>query len=125
MNSKAEIIAEIESSRAALGLHVRETAEAWQPAHLVRRSLERHRWVWIAGSVAAGLALARLLLPPAAGKIRRDNADASATKNSLISQILTPLLALTRQVAAQQGIQLIQNLLTSTIQRPGGDHPGP
>lgn len=125
MKTKAELVAELDRARAELGGQMHHAAAEWRPDRLLRRSLERHRWLWTAGAAAAGLVLARRLLRPAEGKIRRDIAGASATKNSLISQILTPALALIRQVAVRQGFQLIQTLLNPTPHRHEADRPGP
>ncbi len=125
MKTKAELMAELDLARAELGGQLQGAADEWRPDHLLRRSLERHRWLWTAGAATAGLLLARRLLRPAQDKIRRDIAGASATKNSLISQILAPMLAVARQVAVRQGFQLIQTLLNPTTQRHEGDRPGP
>lgn len=125
MKTKAELVAELDLARTELGAQLHDAATEWRPDQLLRRSLERHRWLWTAGAAAMGLLLARRLLRPAQDKIRRDIAGASATKNSLISQILTPVLTLVRQAAVRQGFQFIQTLLTPTFHRHEGDRPGP
>jgi hypothetical protein len=125
MKTKAELVAELDRARTELGGQLHGAATEWRPDRLLRRSLARHRWFWTAGAAVAGLLLARRLLRPAEDKIRRDIAGASATKNSLISQILTPVYALIRQTAVTQGFQLIQTLLNPTSHRHEGDRPGP
>jgi len=125
MKTKADLLAELDRARAELGGQLQDAAAEWRPDRLLRRSIERHRWLWTAGAGIAGLLLARRLLHPAEDKFRRDIPGASATKNSLISQILNPFIALVRQVAVKQGYQLIQTFLHSTSQRHKGERPEP
>jgi hypothetical protein len=125
MKTKAELVAELDRARAELGDRLESAAAEWRPEQLLRRSVERHRWLWTAGAALSGLLLMRRLTRPAEDKIRRDIAGASATKSSLISQILTPALAVLRQAAVSQGFQLLQTLLTPTPHRHPGNQPGP
>lgn len=125
MKTKAELAAELDRARAEFGVQLQGAAEAWRPDRLLHRSLERHRWLWTGAAALTGLLLARRLLRPAQDKIRRDIAGASATKGSLISQILTPMFAIARQTAMRQGFQLLQTLLNPPSNRPEGKRPAP
>jgi hypothetical protein len=54
MKTKAELVAELDLARAELGGQLHGAATEWRPDHLLRRSLERHRWLWTGGAATAG-----------------------------------------------------------------------
>ena len=124
MKTKAQILQELDSARAELGVHLRHATEEWSPAAVVRRSFERHRWVWLAGGAAAGLLLVRMLTLPAPGKFRRDNSGAPVKKSGLIWQILSPVAPLARQIALKHGLELLQSYLNPP-HPPGDEAPPP
>lgn len=111
VKTKAQVLQELDSARAELGVHLRHATEEWSPAAVVRRSFERHRWLWMAGGTLAGVLFVRLLSPSAQGKFRRDNSEAPVKKSGLIWQILSPVAPLARQFALKHGLELLQSYL--------------
>lgn len=111
MKTKAQVLRELDSARAELGVHLRHATEEWSPSAVMRRSIERHRWVWMAGSTVAGLLLVRLLTSTAPSKFRRDNSDAPVKKSGLIWQILSPVAPLAQQFALKHGLEFLQSYL--------------
>ena len=74
---KRRVIAELELARADLFKETRRAQVDWNPATLARRSLQKHKVLWLIGGAVTGLILVRLVFPP---KIRSDKSGGSDRK---------------------------------------------
>ena len=77
---KRQLVVQLDQARAELSFESRLASVEWNPAAMVRRSMEKHRIAWLVGGVAAGFLALRLLLPP---KFRSDNFSGSDTKRGV------------------------------------------
>ena len=77
---KRLLLVELDAARSAVTQEVALAQVHLHPATLVRRSLEKHRWAWVAGGAVAGLILIRILLPT---KIRSDKSGETARKRGV------------------------------------------
>ncbi|MDZ4289703.1 MAG: hypothetical protein U0984_17185 [Prosthecobacter sp.] len=122
LTPKQQAIHDLEAARNALGEHLCQAAEELNPRTMVRRSMQEHRWMWMAAAGVAGLGLVRLLMP-ARRKFERDNAAPSATKSGLIALILTAMLGMARRAALNFATQHAKSYLHQYLSRHEGERP--
>jgi hypothetical protein len=124
LTPKQQAIQDLEKARFALARHVQAASTDWNPRALAHRSIQKHRWAWIAGAAAGGLLLVRALMPRAPRKFERDNFGASATKSGLIALILTSMIGMVRQAALKHATQYLKGYLHQYLSRHEGERPG-
>ena len=77
---KHRLLVELAEARTAITREAALAQVQLNPAAIARRSMEKHRWAWIAGGTVAGLILIRILMPP---KFRSDNSAKTARKRGV------------------------------------------
>ena len=77
---KSRLLAELGEARIAITREAALAQVQLSPAAIARRSLDKHRWAWVAGGAIAGLLFIRILLPP---KFRSDNSGKPARKRGV------------------------------------------
>ncbi len=95
---KARLLKELAQARTAISREAALAQAQLSPAVVMRRSLEKHRWAWMAGGVVGGLLLIRILLPP---KIRSDNSGETARKRGIAAVLSGLVFDLARRAATQ------------------------
>jgi hypothetical protein len=115
LTPKQQVLSDLEDARASLALHATLAAEEWSPRALVRRSMEKHRALWIGGAALAGLALVKLIWPAGDANNRGDNFMAAAKNRGWLALLLSPLLALGRKAVLNYGSQLFESYLRHKV----------
>lgn len=99
---KRRLLAELEEARSTISREASLAAVELNPSTLVHRSLQKHRWAWIAGGTVAGAVLIRFLLPRKnlpAPKFRSDNSDETARKRGVAAVVGGIIFTLVRRAA--------------------------
>ncbi len=99
---KKRLVAELDEARRTISEEASQVAVELRPSNLVHRSLEKHRWAWIAGGTMAGVLLIRMLLPsknlPVA-KFRSDNSNETIKKRGVAAILSGIIFTLVRRAA--------------------------
>ncbi|GEP46443.1 hypothetical protein [Brevifollis gellanilyticus] len=120
LTPKQQALRDLDEARALLGTHVHLASEAWNPKELLRQSVQKHAWAWMAAAGVGGLLLLRTLMPARRGKIDRDISVASGTKIGFMALLMQPVLAMARQAAFKHGSQFLQSYLTNQFSKHAG-----
>ncbi len=120
LTAKQQALRDLDEARTLLGTHVHLASEAWNPRELLRQSVQKHVWIWVAAAGAGGLLLWRVLMPSRRGKFDRDISHASDKKIGITALLMQPLLAMARQAALKHGSQFLQTYLTNQFSKHAG-----
>ena len=115
---KRRLIVELDEARHGIAYHAAMAQQELNPATIVRRSVEKHRWVWVAGSAFAGMILIRMLLPP---KFRSDKSGETDKKRGVSAVALGLVFSLVRRAVTNHATKLLRehakNYLESILNR--------
>ena len=115
---KRRLVVELDAARRAITHEIGLAQVQFNPASMARRSMERHRWAWVAGGAFAGVILIRLLLPP---KFRSDNSGETVRKRGFFALAAGLAFTLVRRAvtsyAAHHLQEHAQNYIDSTLNR--------
>ncbi len=114
MKSKADLVREIESARAAVSLQGRNAMIELSPRNVVRRSFVEHKMIWIGAAAALGTGIV-FHLTSKTDKNQRDNPLPSAKKGGLAALLLTPLGGMLRNTVVSHGRQWILHYLNQHL----------
>ncbi|MES2595259.1 MAG: hypothetical protein V4662_07985 [Verrucomicrobiota bacterium] len=117
---KQQALRDLDEARSLLGTHVHLASEEWNPKKLLRQSVQKHPWAWMAAAGVGGLLLLRAIMPARRGKIDRDISVASGTKIGFMALLMQPVLAMARQAAFKHGSQFLQSYLTNHFSKHAG-----
>jgi hypothetical protein len=121
---KQQALRDLDEARTLLGVHIHLASEEWNPRVILRQSMEKHLWAWVAAAGVGGLFLWRVLVPSGRSKNDRDISGASDTKKGFMALLTLPLLGMVRQAAVKYGTQFLQSYLTNQFSQhaaPKGD----
>ena len=100
---KRRLLAELDEARRSIASEASEVAVQLSPATLMHRSLEKHRWAWIAGGTLAGAVLIRFLLPSKKAVVtqfRSDNSSETDKKRGVAVVVSGIIFTLVRRAVA-------------------------
>ena len=119
---KRQLVVQLDRARAELAHESRLAKVEWNPAAMMRRSVEKPRLAWIIGGAVAGFIALRMLMPT---KFKSDNFAGSDTKRGfrgLFGKLLTNFARrAAMNYASTHAKDFLQTYLESLLKRQGPD----